>query len=693
MPAAMTTPRRSPVPLVLVGLLASCQLGSPDTPRTGRPELGDFGVDLTGMDRTVAPGEDFYTYVNGAWEARTEIPADRSRVSGFSQLDDRARARTRAIVEAVAADPAASGDARKVADYYQAFLDAATIEQKGLQPVRDEIAAIAAIGDAAQLASALGRTLRCDVDLLNSTDWETDRLFGLWVSQHLLDPRVCAPYLVQGGLGMPDRDYYLADGQADARKAYVAYIEQLLTLAKVADAAGQAARILALETAIARVHATGEATNDVKQGANVWPRAAFASAAPGLDWEAFFAAAELPKQDEFIVWQPAAVKGIAALVASEPLTTWREYLAFHALDRAAPLLPKAFADAHFAFHGTALNGTPQQSERWQRAIGAVNGALGEAVGKLYVARHFTAATKARAEAMVRDVLQAFGHRIDTLPWMSDATKARARKKLAGMKVAMGYPDTWRDYAGLEVRADDALGNAQRAGLFEYRRNLAKLGKPADRGEWYMLPHEVNALNIPIENRLIFPAAILEAPFFDANADDAVNYGAIGAVIGHEISHSFDSSGALFDEDGRLADWWTPADFRQFEAAGAKLAAQYDGYKPFPDLAVNGTLTLSENIADVAGLATAIDAYHLAHPANGAAIDGFTPDQRLFLGFAQVWRAKAREKSLRNQILTNVHAPGRYRAWTVRNQDAWYAAFAVQPGQGLFLTPEQRVKVW
>lgn len=680
---------------LVVLALASCQSGASTAAGTGHPELGDFGVDLTGMDRRVAPGDDFYDFVNGAWEARTEIPADRSRFTSFAVLDDRAKARTRAIIDAAVADHGAGGDAKKIADYYRAYMNEAAIEAKGMQPLQAELQAIAAIDGPQALATALGGTLRADVDLLNATNWHTDRLFGLWVSQHLAKPEVCAPYLVQGGLSLPDRDYYLEGGRmAELRRDYEVHVATVLTLAHVNDAAAKATRIVELETAIARVHATGEDTNDVKKGANYWQRGDFAGKAPGLDWATFFTAAGLGQQDEFIVWQPAAITGIAALVGREPIGTWRDYLTFHAIERASPLLPKALAGEHFAFYGTKLSGTPQQQERWKRAIGAVDGALGEAVGKLYVAQHFSAATKARAEAMVQDVLTAFGQRIDKLGWMSAATKARARKKLAGMKVAMGYPERWRDYRGLDVHPDDALGNAQRASLFDYRRNLAKLGKPADRDEWYMLPHEVNALNIPIENRLIFPAAILEAPFFDPNADDAVNYGAIGAVIGHEISHSFDSSGALFDEQGRLSDWWTPADFTQFEAVGKRLAAQFDAYRPFADAAVNGTLTLGENIADVAGLATAIDAYHLSQRGKEPmVIDGFTPDQRLFLGFAQVWRSKAREQSLRNQLRTNVHAPGRYRAWTVRNQDAWYAAFDVKPGQQLFLTPEQRVRVW
>ncbi|HEV8113171.1 MAG TPA: M13 family metallopeptidase [Planctomycetota bacterium] len=683
----------------LSALLPACHTGAsgtptaPAAPDSTKPHLGTFGVDLAAMDRTVKPGDDFFRYVNGKWLKHTEIPADRSTSTSFSALDELAKTRERDLIDDVAAHPG-DGDQRKIADYYRAFMDEAAIETKGLAPIQPELDAIAALQDKPSLARALGRTLRADVDLLNATVWHTDRLFGLWVSQHLQKPDN-APYLVQGGLSLPDRDFYLEAGRmADIRAQFEAHVAKVLELAHIPDSTAKAKRILALETAIARVHATGEDTNDVKKGANFWSRADFDSKAPGMDWAAYFDGASLAHQDEFIVWQPGAVSGIAQLVGSEALDTWKEYLAFHALDRHASLLPKAFADESFAFYGTTLSGTPKQQERWKRAVAAVDGALGEAVGKLYVARYFSKATKARAEAMVQNLLVAFGKRIDKVEWMTPATKARAKQKLAGMQIAVGYPERWRDYAALEVRADDALGNAERAGVFEYQRNLAKLGKPVDRGEWYLLAHEVNALNLPIENRLIFPAAILEPPFFDAQADDAVNYGAIGAVIGHEISHSYDSSGALFDEQGRLANWWTPEDFAHFEAAGDALAAQFDGYRPFPDLAVNGKLTLGENIADVAGLATAIDAYHIAQGSTPArTIDGFTPDQRLFLGFAQVWRSKMREKALRNLVATNVHAPGEYRAATVRNQDAWYAAFAVQPGQALYLAPEKRVKVW
>ncbi|MBZ0222011.1 MAG: M13 family metallopeptidase [Dokdonella sp.] len=661
---------------------------------TPKPVLGEFGVDLTGMDSKVAPGDDFFDYVNGRWVKDTQIPADRSSYNSFSVLGEQALKDTRAIIEDAAAKGEKTGNAARIGDYYSAYMDEAGIEAKGIAPLKAPLAAIEAIKDKGMLAQALGRSLRTDVDLLNATNYTTSNLFGLWISVNLLKPDQTIPYLVQGGLGMPDRDFYLEGGRMETlRSQYLAYIAQLFELAGVADGEAKAIRILSLETAIAHVHASQLDTNDVQKGANEWAQTEFAKRAPGLDWTRFFDAASLNVQTQFIVWQPAAISGIADLVGKEELQTWKDWLAFHTLDNAAPYLPKTFADAHFAFHGTALSGTPEQRERWKRGVDEVNHALGDAVGKLYVAQHFSPRTKARAEAMVSRIISAFGKRIDALSWMSAPTKARAKAKLAGLKVGIGYPEHWRDYSGLDVRRDDALGNAQRASLFDYQRNLGKLGQPVDRDAWFMLPQEVNALNVPLENRLIFPAAILQPPFFDANADDAVNYGAIGAVIGHEISHSFDNTGALFDETGKLDNWWGKDDLAHFEAAGAALAAQFDSYKPFPDLAVNGKLTLGENIADVAGLATAYDAYHLAYPEAGAALDGYTPDQRLFMGWAQAWRSKMREPALRNLLLTNVHAPGQYRALTVRNLDPWYAAFAVKPEQKLYLAPAERVKVW
>lgn len=660
-----------------------------------KPVIGAFGFDVTGMDPSTTPGEDFFDYANGTWAKTTEIPADRASYDSFSQIVIDTEKRVHDLIEGAAANERANGDERKIGDFYAAFMDEAGIEAKGVTPVRPQLEAIARIGDARALASTLGAQLRNDVDLLNATQYYTDRLFGLWVAQDLHRPDRYVPYLVQGGLGLPERSFYLAAGRmTQLRNAYRDYIVRLLTLAGFDQAPIRAARILALETAIAGVHADPEQSNDVRRGANAWTREDLSGRAPGLDWNAFLHAAGLDTQRDFIVWQPQAVTGIAALVATQPLQTWKDYLAFHALNRAAPSLSSEFATAHFAFHGTTLEGIPRQRARWKRGIDATNAALGEAVGRRYVDRYVDIATKERAEVMVANLVSAFGQRIDALDWMSAQSKQHAKAKLAKLRVAIGYPAHWRDYSALEIRRDDAWGNAERAELFDYRRNLAKLGKPINRNEWYLLPQTVNALNLPLENRLIFPAAILQPPFFDPAADDAINYGAIGAVIGHEISHSFDNNGALFDEHGALRDWWTPQDLARFNAAAAALVAQFDHYQPFADLQVNGALTLGENIADVAGLATAYDAYRLSlHGQPPPTLAGFNADQRFFLGFAQVWRDKYRDPALRNALLTDVHAPGRYRALTVRNIDAWYPAFAVGPGQRLYLPPQQRVRIW
>lgn len=668
---------------------------SPAPAPAPKASVGEFGFDVSGMDLSVEPGDDFYDYANGTWVKNTEIPADRSSYSSFTTLSEQAQKDTRKILETAAAETSAAGERKKIGDYYAAFMDEAGIEAKGIAPIQSELDAIAALADKKALSRTFGASLRADVDLLNATDYTTDRLFGVWISPNLKKPEQYVPYLVQGGLGMPDRDFYLEGGRmADLRKQYESHIAKVFELAGIAEGKAKAARILALEIEIAKAHATALETNDVEKGANSWMQTDFTGNAPGIDWKEFFDAAGLSAQADFIVWQPKAITGMASLVAKKSLDDWKDYLTFHVIERESPYLPKAFVDEHFAFNSKAISGTPEQRDRWKRAVDESDSALGEAIGKIYVQDHFSAETKARANEMVANLIAAFGKRIDAAEWMTAPTKERAKSKLAGLKVGMGYPDTWRDYSALEVRRDDALGNAERAEMFDYQRNLAKLGQPIDRGEWFMLPQTVNALNIPLENRLIFPAAILQAPFFDAAADDAINYGGIGVVIGHEISHSFDNMGALFDETGKLENWWTKEDFARFEAAGAALAAQYDQYKPFPDLSINGRLTLGENIADVAGLATAYDAYHLAHTDESAGnLGGFTPDQRIFLGFAQVWRSKFREQALRNTVLTNGHSPGHYRAQTVRNIDAWYPAFGVNDGQTLYLAPDKRVKVW
>ena len=653
-------------------------------------------IDLAGMDPSVAPGNNFYFYANGGWIKSHEIPPDRAAYGTSAMLQELTLKRNVELIADAGKGAPDGSDARKVGDYYASYLDVDGIEAKGLAPLKPALERIAAISDARSLATALGGTLRADVDVLNNTNYDTDNLFGLWVAQDLDDPSHYSAFLLQGGINLPDRDYFLdpAPRMADIRDKYRAHIAAMLTLAGISDADAKATRIFGLEHKIAEAHAPRIDTENVEKGNNHWTRAELVSRAAGLDWGAFLAAAGLDRQPGFVIWQPTAIVGLAALVKTEPLETWKDYLTYHAIARTADVLPKAFDDESFAFHGKQLTGTPVLRDRWKRAVDATSGALGEAVGKLYVTRYFPPSEKARAEAMVANELAAFARRIDQLTWMAPATKTQAKAKLAALKVGVGYPDKWRDYGKLEVVRGDAYGNLERARLFDYRRNLAKLGAPVDRGEWVMNPHLVNAVNLPAMNALNFPAAILQPPYFDPARPTVMDYGATGSVIGHEISHSFDDTGALFDATGRLHNWWTPEDFAHFKASSAQLIKQYDGYRPFPDISVNGALTVSENIADVAGLAAAYDAYRLSLGGKEApTAQGLTGDQQFFLSFAQSWRTKLREQALRRQVLTNGHAPAEYRGDTVRNLDPWYAAFGVKPGDALYLAPADRVRVW
>jgi putative endopeptidase len=693
--------RLSALVVVASAVTASCQRSTPEperqSPTATAAPAAVHGIDVSAIDRSVDPGDDFYAFANGAWLARTEIPADRSTWGPTENMSEDAAVRTRGLLEeAGKAAPPAGTVRQQAADYYASYMDEAGIEAQGVAPLAPMLARIAAIDSPVSLSRALGEELRADVDALNNTNFRTDRLFGVWITADLNDPSASRPYLLQGGLDLPDREYYLADAprMAAVRRELAGHIARTLTLAGVPDAERAAAAIIALETRMARVHATRAESLDVIKANNPWKRAEFAQKAPGLDWDAFFAGARLDKEPVIVVWHPAAARGLSALVRSEPLASWKLWLTFHAIDRNANVLPKAFVDERFAFHGKVLNGTPQLAERWKRGIAATSAALPEAVGQLYVARYFPPETKAQMQAMVKNLIAAFGARIDRLEWMSPATKVKARRKLATLRVGVGYPDTWVDYRGLQIVKGDAFGNRQRAERFEYDRHLAKLGKPVDKGEWWMSPQTVNALNLPLQNALNFPAAILAPPYFDPAAPAAANYGAIGAVIGHEITHSFDDQGAMFDADGRLSNWWTTEDLEHFRAAGAQLAAQFDAYAPFPDLHVNGKQTLSENIADVAGVATAYDGWRAslggATPPEAA---GFTGPQQFFLAYAQSWLIKWREPALRQAVITDGHAPGEYRADTVRNIDAWYDAFGVKPGRKLYLPPGERIGVW
>ena len=654
----------------------------------------DPGIDIGGMDKSVDPGDDFFGYTNGNWAKATTIPADRTSFGAFDVIFDEVSKRTNDLITAAATskDP----EIRKVGDYYKAYLDEASIEKRGLDPIKDELAEINAIDDKAALSRVLGTELRADVDPLNATNFYTNRLFGLFISSDFNNPKKNVPYLLQGGLGMPDRDNYLSTDEhnVDLQNKYKTHIETVLKLANVADADAKAQRIYDLEHKIAEVQESREESEDVHKANNPWKLADFATKAPGIDWAAYFKAAGLSSQPMIMVWHPTATTGESALVGSQPLELWKDYLTFRVIDRSSGLLPKAFADESFNFYTKTLFGVPQQRPREQRAINAASGAMGDLVGKMYVEKYFPPRAKTEIQTLVKNIVAAFGKRIDALTWMTPETKAKAKAKLSTLYVGVGYPDHWRNYAGLKIAPDDALGNAQRVSLFDYKWSLSKLDQPVDKTEWWMTPQTVNAVNLPLQNALNFPAAILNPPFFDMNADPVENYGSIGGVIGHEISHSFDDSGSQFDAEGRLTNWWTPADYDHFKAASARLAAQYDAYEPLAGLHLNGKQTLGENIADVAGLSAAYDAYRASYGGKEApSKDGLTGDQRFFVAFGQSWRGKMRPETLRVIVMTDGHSPDEYRADTVRNIDAWYTAFNVQPGKKLYLAPDQRVRIW
>ncbi|RSL16022.1 endothelin-converting enzyme [Edaphobacter aggregans] len=655
------------------------------------------GIAIANMDTSVRPGDDFYSFANGGFIAHTKLPPDRATIGVFTVLSDLSSERTTSIIQDAAKANAVPGtDQRKIADLYHSYMDEAAIETHGLATLKPHLAEIAAISSPQQLAHALGLSLRADVDALNNTNFHTPNIFGLWVAPSFNDPDHYAPYLLQGGLQLPNRDYYLSTSprMQEIRTKYQAHIAAMFRLAGISDAEARATRVLTLETAIAKVHISLADSEDIHKANNPWTPADFSTNAPGLNWPEFFRAAGLDKQTTFIVWQPIAFTGEAALVSSQPIDAWKDLLAYHLIEAYAAASSKALADESFAFFGQTLSGTPQQRPRDVRGARLVSGLLGGPVGQIFAQQYFSPEAKAQAEALVSNLIAAFRQRLENLTWMAPATKAEALAKLGTLQVGIGYPDHWRSYAALEVTPDNLFLNLWRSDLFEYHYDVGRIGTTVDRREWTMNPQTVNAVNLPLHNGLNFPAAILQPPFFDPKAPAAVNYGAIGTVIGHEISHTFDSEGAAFDSKGRVRNWWTPEDLAHFNAAAAALAAQYDTYKAFPDLAVNGRQTLGENIADVAGLTAAYDGYHASLNGKPAPMDGnFTGDQQFFIAFAQNWGSVVRDATLRQQILTDPHAPGRFRAATVRNNDAWYPAFDVQPTDKLYIAPKDRVQLW
>jgi len=694
----MTFARTFCVLLIGITSAAFAQNASLGTKHSAAVRVGTVhGIDLISIQRSVRPGDNFYLYANGNWIAHTTIPADRSSIGRFNELADRSDKQVQAIVEdAVKANTAPGTDARRIADLYRSYMDEAGIERAGLAPLKPDLDRIVAIRDKRQLSAALGATVRNDTDALNNTNFHTPNIFGLWVAPGFQDSDHYAPYLMQGGIELPDRDYYLESSahMKQVRTKYLAHMTAMFRLAGFSNPAQRAARVLALETAIAKSQLALEECEDIHRANNLWRASDFAAKAPGLDWAAFLNSAGLSSQKNLYVWQPTAITAESALVASTPLDTWKDWLTLHALDDNAAYMQKSLNSEWFTFFGTELGGAEKQRPREMRAVRLLNDNLGQAVGKLYAARYFPPEARAKAQRLVANLLAVYHQRVEAVSWMAPSTKAEALAKLDRLQVSVGYPDTFRTYDGLEIRPDDLFGNVQRAKLFEYRYQLSRIGQRVDRREWCMDPQTVNAVNLPLDNGLNFPAAILQPPFFDPAAPDAANYGGIGTVIGHEISHTFDSEGADFDAKGAVRNWWTPNDYAHFKAVSAALAAQFDTYEPLPGVHVKGKQTLGEDIADLGGVNAALEAYHVALAGKTApSVGGFSGDQQFFIAFGQVWANKTREAALRRQLLTDPHAPAQIRPLTVRNLDAWYTSFNVQPGDKLYLSPDKRVRIW
>ena len=631
------------------------------------------------------PGDDFFAYANSAWLQATKIPDGAPRWTARSEINDLTRRQLDKLVDDTAGAPADS-NARKVANFRAAYLDDEAIESDGVTPLAPTLGRINAISDRTALTRFLGSELRADVDPLNLGIYDSTHLLGLSVEPGLHGEANNVALLLQGGLGLGDRDRYLstaADDQSQ-RTRYERYIGRMLALAGFDQAEQRAAGVMALEIAIARTHATSAASADEANASNLWTRADFARQAPGMDWSAFFAAAKLSKQQSFVVWQPGAVTGAAALVASEPLAAWLDYLRFHVIHAHVDVLPHAFADE-------ALN---QSGPREQRALTTTQQAMSGILGQLYAERHFPPQQKARVQAIAANVIAAFRQRVAAVTWLSPASKKQALAKLETVYFGMGYPEKWQDYSDLKIDAADPIGNQQRLVDWNYERALARVGKPVDLTQWWISPQTAGAVLLFQQNAYNFSAALLQAPKFDATASDAMNYGAIGAIIGHEASHFVDTLGADYDASRRKLHWWTAEDMAGYEAATRPLVEQFSSYRPLPDMTIDGKRTLVENVADLGGLAAAFDAYR--HTLGSKASDKQYVkqlDREFFIGFARAWRSKTRQEALREQLTTDSHAPETFRIATVRNLDAWYEAFDVKPGQTLYLEPEARVRIW
>lgn len=664
--------------LAAVVLVASC---------TKKEELTS-GINKKNMDTKVNPGDNFANYVNGTWYKTTKIPADKASYGAFDLLYDQSQKDVKAIIEEAAKSNAADGsDEQKIGDYYASFMNRKERDAKGVTPIQDEIKTIDAIANYNDLATFFGTANRTGISIP----------FNISVYTDFKDPTKYILITWQGGLGLPEREYYLSTDakMADIRKKYATHVEKMLQLAGIENPVENAAKIIALETSFATYQMKKEDTRDTQKLYNKYATADLKTLMPDFNWAAMLTKASIEKEKNIVVTQVDYLKNLNDVIKKTPIDTWKTYLKWGLINRSASLLTTALDKQNFEFYSKTLYGTEKQEEDWKRAVNTVNGGLGEVVGKVYVEKHFSPEAKERMVGMVKNLLKAYAESIKKLDWMSEATKKEALKKVDKFMIKIGYPDKWKDYSSLKIAKNDLYGNSQRAGAFEYQRNLNKLGKPVDRTEWGMTPQTVNAYYNPSLNEIVFPAAILQPPFFDLNADDAVNYGGIGAVIGHEIGHGFDDQGSTFDGDGVLKNWWTPADLAAFKGKTNALIAQYSSFKAFPDLNVNGEFTLGENIGDLGGLSIAIKAYKATLNGKEAPVmDGFTGMQRVFLGWGQVWGEKTREAALRSQIAGDPHSPAKYRInGVVRNVPEFYEAFKIKPTDSLYLAPEKRVKIW
>jgi len=676
-------PRLTPfaLPLAAVALLSVASVASAQATRPS-------GIDTSAFDRGVRPQDDLFRFVNGGWLKRTPIPNDAASWGAFNELDERSRESMRTILEDASRSNAAAGsEERKVGDLYASFLDSARVEALGVTPLKGELARIAALKSSAELPAMFAHLARIGVA----------RPFGAGVGADPKKSTTNAVQIGQSGLTLPDRDYYLNnDARMTAvRKSYAEYLAKLFTLAEQPDAAGAASRVIALETAIAGKQWERARNRDRNAIYNPMTVAKLAESTPHFDWKGYLGAAGIGAATDVIVNQPDYLVALDSIITATPIGTWREYLAAKLLDAYSPELSSPFVQARFDFRGKVLAGQLAQRARWKRAVQEVEGGLGEAAGKLYVARYFKPEAKARIDELIRNLREAYSIGIDSLEWMTPATKARAKEKLAQFTVKIGYPDKWRDYSSLDIKRDDLVGNVMRARQWAYDDNVAQYGKPVDKKRWFMTPQTVNAYYQSTNNEIVFPAAILQPPFFDPKADDAVNYGAIGAVIGHEIGHGFDDQGRKSDGAGNLTDWWTADDAKAFEERAGRLGAQFEVLSPLEGAKVNPKLTMGENIGDLSGLAQAYRAYRISLKGKEApVIDGFTGDQRFFIGFAQIWRSNDREAALRQQLLSDPHSPGEYRANVpVANNEAFQRAFDLKPGDKLYRVPSDRVRIW